>query len=71
MRDEPVFQLQGSYRTMARVAQRVLPVMTDAEVERLAEFRSRWRAAKIDENPVNAIVGALKNIEVALRLSAS
>jgi len=32
-RVEPPFRLQGSYRNMNRIAQRILPVMTDAEVE--------------------------------------
>ncbi|MBP9224572.1 MAG: DNA repair ATPase [Verrucomicrobiales bacterium] len=32
-RVEPPFRLQGSYRNMNRIAQRILPVMTDDEVE--------------------------------------
>ncbi len=32
-RTEPPFRLQGSYRNMNRIAEKVLPVMTDAEVE--------------------------------------
>jgi hypothetical protein len=32
MRGEPAFLLQGSYRNMARIAQRIVPVMTPAEV---------------------------------------
>jgi hypothetical protein len=32
-RVEPPFRLQGSYRNMNRIAQRILAVMTDAEVE--------------------------------------
>lgn len=35
MRGEPAFLLQGSYRNMARIAQRVLPAMTAAEVDGL------------------------------------
>ncbi len=34
-RTEPAFKLQGSYRNMNRIAEKVLPVMTDDEVERL------------------------------------
>ncbi len=34
-RTEPPFRLQGSYRNMNRIAERVLPLMTDAEVEAL------------------------------------
>jgi ATPase family associated with various cellular activities (AAA) len=33
MRGEPAFQLQGSYRNMTRIAQRIVPVMTFAEVD--------------------------------------
>ncbi len=32
-RTEPPFQLQGSYRNMNRMAERIVPVMNDAEVE--------------------------------------
>lgn len=34
-RTEPAFRLQGSYRNMNRLAERVLPVMNDAELEQL------------------------------------
>lgn len=34
-RTEPAFRLQGSYRNMNRIAEQVLPIMTDAEVEQL------------------------------------
>ncbi|MCB1091226.1 MAG: AAA family ATPase, partial [Verrucomicrobiae bacterium] len=32
-RTEPPFRLQGSYRNMNRIAERILPIMTDGEVE--------------------------------------
>src|SRR5699024_11401565 len=32
-RTEPPFQLQGSYRNMNRLAEKIVPVMNDAEVE--------------------------------------
>lgn len=32
-RTEPPFRLQGSYRNMNRITEKILPVMTDAEVE--------------------------------------
>ncbi|MBL9150985.1 MAG: DNA repair ATPase [Verrucomicrobiales bacterium] len=32
-RTEPAFRLQGSYRNMNRIAERIVPLMTDAEVE--------------------------------------
>ena len=35
LRGEPAFLLQGSYRNMARIAQRVLPAMTASEVDHL------------------------------------
>ncbi|MCB1233977.1 MAG: DNA repair ATPase, partial [Verrucomicrobiae bacterium] len=31
-RTEPAFRLQGSYRNMNRIAEKILPIMTDAEV---------------------------------------
>ncbi len=34
-RTEPAFKLQGSYRNMNRIAEKVLPLMTDEEVEQL------------------------------------
>jgi hypothetical protein len=34
-RTEPRFQLQGSYRNMNKLAEKVLPVMTEAEIEAL------------------------------------
>lgn len=34
-RTEPPFRLQGSYRNMNRIAEKIFPVMTDKEVERL------------------------------------
>ncbi len=34
-RTEPPFKLQGSYRNMNRMAEKVFPVMTDAEVEQI------------------------------------
>jgi len=33
LRGEPAFLLQGSYRNMARIAQRIVPAMTPAEVD--------------------------------------
>lgn len=32
-RNEPPFKLQGSYRNMNRIAEKILPIMTDEEVE--------------------------------------
>lgn len=36
-RTEPPFQLQGSYRNMNRIAERVVPVMNDAELMQLVD----------------------------------
>ncbi len=44
MRGEPRFQLQGSYRNMARLAQRIVPVMTAAEVDRVVADHYRTEA---------------------------
>ena len=34
-RTEPPFKLQGSYRNMNRIAEKLLPIMTGGEVEQL------------------------------------
>lgn len=60
LRGEPAFLLQGSYRNMARIAQRVVPAMTAEEVDTLvadhyrAESQtlaaaSAWNLAKLAE----------------------
>ncbi|MGF1451642.1 MAG: DNA repair ATPase [Opitutales bacterium] len=36
-RTEPPFKLQGSYRNMNRLAEKVLPIMTDREIEQLID----------------------------------
>ncbi|HEX2835610.1 MAG TPA: DNA repair ATPase [Thermoanaerobaculia bacterium] len=36
-RTEPPFKLQGSYRNMSKLAEKVLPAMNDAELERLID----------------------------------
>ena len=36
-RTEPLFKLQGSYRNMNRIAEKVVPVMNDLELERLIQ----------------------------------
>lgn len=43
-RTEPPFLLQGSYRNMAKIAGRVLPAMTDAEVDALVADHYRQEA---------------------------
>ncbi len=43
-RTEPPFQLQGSYRNMARLAEKVLPVMNREEIENLIDDHYRGEA---------------------------
>jgi hypothetical protein len=43
-RTEPPFQLQGSYRNMRRIAQRIQPVMNEAELTALVEDHYRAEA---------------------------
>ena len=43
-RTEPPFRLQGSYRTMNKIAQRVQPVMNDVEIAALIEDQYRAEA---------------------------
>jgi ATPase involved in DNA repair/ATPase family associated with various cellular activities (AAA) len=58
MRGEPAFLLQGSYRNMTRIASRIIPAMTSAEIDGLitdhyrAESQtlataSRWNLARL------------------------
>ena len=60
MRGEPAFELQGSYRNMTRLAGRILPAMTPAEIDRIvaehykAESQTlgasaAWNLAKLEE----------------------
>lgn len=43
-RTEPPFLLQGSYRNMARIAQRVVPAMDDTELDALVTDHYRAEA---------------------------
>jgi hypothetical protein len=43
-RTEPPFQLQGSYRNMARLAEKILPIMSDDEIEALLDDHYRGEA---------------------------
>ena len=60
LRGEPAFLLQGSYRNMARIAQRIVPAMTPAEIDTLLAEHYRaesqtlaadaaWNLAKLGE----------------------
>ncbi|QKW18181.1 DNA repair ATPase [Kitasatospora sp. NA04385] len=48
-RTEPPFRLQGSYRDMNRIAQRVAPVMDDAEVQALITDHYRAEAQALGQ----------------------
>src|ERR1700754_3685134 len=39
-RTEPPFQLQGSYRNMNKLAERIVPVMNEAELEAVIAYHS-------------------------------
>lgn len=54
-RTEPPFKLQGSYRNMNKMAEKVVPVMTDEEVELLIEDHYRGEAQTLT-------VGAEENL---------
>lgn len=48
-RTEPPFKLQGSYRNMNRIAEKVLPLMTDAEVQSLIEDHYRGESQTLSQ----------------------
>ncbi len=54
-RTEPPFKLQGSYRNMNKMAEKIVPVMTDEEVEQLIEDHYRGEAQTLT-------VGAEENL---------
>jgi hypothetical protein len=49
-REEPPFRLQGSYRNMNRLAEQVLPVMSDAEIDDLVIDHYRREAQTLASN---------------------
>ncbi|KOV69898.1 DNA repair ATPase [Streptomyces sp. AS58] len=66
-RTEPPFRLQGSYRTMNRIAQRVRPVMNDTEVSALIDDHY---AAQAQTLTTGAEANLLKLAELRGTLSA-
>ncbi|MBL9145214.1 MAG: DNA repair ATPase [Verrucomicrobiaceae bacterium] len=48
-RTEPPFKLQGSYRNMNRIAEKVLPLMTEAEVQSLIEDHYRGESQTLSQ----------------------
>ncbi|WP_151771289.1 DNA repair ATPase [Streptomyces abyssomicinicus] len=66
-RTEPPFQLQGSYRNMNRIAQRLQPVMSDAEVETVIDDHYRAEAQTLT---TGAEANLLRLSELRGRLTA-
>ncbi|MEU9166990.1 DNA repair ATPase [Streptomyces sp. NPDC048420] len=66
-RTEPPFRLQGSYRTMNKIAQRVQPVMNDVELAALIENQYRAEAQTLT---TGAEVNLLKLAELRGTLTA-
>jgi len=70
LRGEPAFLLQGSYRNMARIAQRVLPAMTEGEVDQLvidhyrAESQTLAAAAGWNLLKLRVVVGTATDADV-------
>ena len=49
-RTEPPFKLQGSYRNMNRIAEKVLPLMTDKEVQAIIEDHYRGESQTLSQS---------------------
>ncbi|QKV77708.1 DNA repair ATPase [Amycolatopsis sp. Hca4] len=67
-RTEPPFQLQGSYRNMNKLAERIVPAMADAELEALIDDHYAGEAQTLTSG---AEANLLKLAELRGRLSAS
>ncbi|MFW6691860.1 DNA repair ATPase [Streptomyces sp. MAR4 CNX-425] len=67
-RTEPPFKLQGSYRNTNKLAERILPVMTDDEVEALIDDHYLGEAQTLARN---AEANLLKLAELRGRLTAA
>lgn len=67
-RTEPPYRLQGSYRNMNKMAQRVLPVMNDAELEAVIDDHYVGEAQTL---AADAEANLLKLAELRGRLSAA
>ncbi|MFH9573755.1 DNA repair ATPase [Streptomyces sp. NPDC017454] len=67
-RTEPPFRLQGSYRNMNRIAQRIQPVMNDAELSALIQDHYRAEAQTLT---TGAEANLLKLAELRGTLTAS
>ena len=70
-RTEPPFKLQGSYRNMNKMVEKIVPVMTDEEVEQLIEDHYRGEAQTLtvgaEENLLK--LGELRNTQTQEQLA--
>ncbi|SBT50268.1 DNA repair ATPase [Micromonospora auratinigra] len=66
-RTEPPFQLQGSYRNMNKLAERIVPVLTDAELEAVVDDHYLGEAQTL---AAGAEANLLKLAELRGRLTA-
>jgi hypothetical protein len=70
-RTEPPFRLQGSYRDMNKLAERITPVMNDAELDALvdghyrAEAQTLTSAAEANLLKLAEIGGTLTSLQAA------
>ncbi len=67
-RTEPAFKLQGSYRNMNKLAEKVVPAMTDAEIEQLV---SDHYASESQTLTTGAEANMLKLAELRARLAGA
>jgi hypothetical protein len=65
-RTEPPFKLQGSYRNMNKLAERIVPVMNDAELEAVVDDHYRGEAQTLT---TGAEANLLKLAELRGRLT--
>lgn len=66
-RTEPAFKLQGSYRDMNKIAERIVPVMNDAELETLIYSHYENQAQTLT---TDAEANLLKFAEISGRMNA-
>lgn len=69
-RTEPGFRLQGSYRNMNRIAEKVIPMMSDAEIEQIifdhyrSESQNLTNAAEANMLKLSEILGTMSPEQV-------
>jgi len=70
-RTEPSFRLQGSYRNMNRIAEKILPLMSEAEIEQIimdhyrGESQNLTTAAEANVLKLREILGLLDDVQLA------